>query len=68
MTLAHPHVMFEKLSGYTWGQLPEGSLVVDIGGGVGSQSLVLAKHHPQLCFIVQDREAVVRDAIEVCVL
>ena len=68
LRLEHHHVMFETLSGYTWGQLPEGSLVVDIGGGVGSQSLVLAKHHPQLRFIVQDRETVVRDAVEVCVL
>lgn len=52
------------LEGYAWGQLPEGSLIVDVGGGVGSQSLVLAKHHPQLRFVVQDREAVVRDTIE----
>jgi hypothetical protein len=52
------------LEGYTWGQLPEGSLIVDIGGGVGTQSLVLSKHHPQLRFIVQDREPIVRDAVE----
>lgn len=63
--MAH-HVTFETLAGYTWGQLPEGSLIVDVGGGLGSQSLVLAKHHPQLRFVVQDREAVVQDAIEVC--
>ncbi len=43
----------------------EGSLIVDVGGGVGSQSLVLANHYPHLRFIVQDREAVVRDAVEV---
>ena len=41
-------------------------MIVDVGGGLGSQSLVLAKHHPQLRFVVQDREAVVQDAIEVC--
>ncbi|KAI0278934.1 O-methyltransferase [Russula aff. rugulosa BPL654] len=52
------------LEGYAWGQLPEGSLIVDVGGGVGSQSLVVAKDHPQLRFVVQDREAVVRDAVE----
>ncbi|KAI0278930.1 S-adenosyl-L-methionine-dependent methyltransferase [Russula aff. rugulosa BPL654] len=52
------------LEGYAWGQLPEGSLIVDVGGGVGSQSLVVAKYHPQLRFVVQDREAVVRDAVE----
>lgn len=54
--------------GYSWERLPEGSLVVDVGGGVGSQSLLLANHHPQLHFVVQDRESVVGDAIEVCAL
>ncbi|KAI0278948.1 S-adenosyl-L-methionine-dependent methyltransferase [Russula aff. rugulosa BPL654] len=52
------------LGGYAWGRLPQGSLVVDVGGGVGAQSFTLAKHHPQLRFIVQDRESVVGDAIE----
>ena len=53
--------------GYGWERLPEGSLVVDVGGGVGAQTLVLANHHPQLRFVVQDLESVVGDAIEVCV-
>ena len=65
MALAYHHVKSETSAGYTWGQLPGGSLIVDVGGGVGSQSLILAKHHPQLRFVVQDREAVLRDAIEV---
>jgi methylase of polypeptide subunit release factors len=52
------------LEGYDWEGVPEGSLVVDIGGGVGAQSLTLAKRHPQLRFIVQDRESVVGDAID----
>ena len=42
-------------------------MVIDVGGGVGSQSLLLALHHPNLRFIVQDRESVVGDAVEVCV-
>jgi hypothetical protein len=54
-----------ELTGYAWGRLPEGSLVVDVGGGVGSQSLTLATHFPHLRFVVQDREAVVADAVEV---
>ena len=53
--------------GYVWEHLPQGSLVVDVGGGVGSKSFTLAKHHPQLQFVVQDRESVVGDATEVCV-
>jgi len=68
MALAHHDLTFETLAGYDWGRLPESSLVVDVGGGLGSQSLLLAKHHSQLRFVVQDREAVVRDAVEVCVL
>ncbi|KAH8978094.1 S-adenosyl-L-methionine-dependent methyltransferase [Lactarius hatsudake] len=52
------------LEGYAWDKLPPGSLVVDVGGGVGSQSLVLARRHPDLRFVVQDREAVLGDANE----
>ena len=51
---------------YAWEHLPQGSLVVDVGGGVGAQSFTLSKHHPLLRFVVQDRESVVCDAIEVC--
>ncbi|KAH9167780.1 S-adenosyl-L-methionine-dependent methyltransferase [Lactarius sanguifluus] len=52
------------LEGYAWDKLPPGSLVVDVGGGVGSQSLTLARRHPDLRFVVQDREAVLGDANE----
>ena len=54
------------MTGYGWERLPEGSLVVDVGGGVGAQSLTLAKHYPQLRFVVQDRESVLGDATDVC--
>ena len=53
------------MAGYTWENIPEGSLVVDIGGGVGSQSLTLATHQPHLRLVVQDRGSVVGDAVEV---
>jgi len=52
------------LGGYDWGHLPEGSLVVDVGGGVGALSLTLAKYHPQLRFVIQDRESVVGNTAE----
>lgn len=52
------------VEGYAWESLPEGSLVVDVGGGVGSKSLILATHFPHLRFVIQDREPVVRDAVE----
>ena len=51
--------------GDIWESIPGGSLVVDVGGGVGKQSLTLATHQPQLRFVVQDRESVVGNAIEV---
>ncbi|KAH9007907.1 O-methyltransferase [Lactarius hengduanensis] len=52
------------LDGYAWEKLPPGSLVVDVGGGVGSNTLTLARRHNNLRFVVQDREAVVGDANE----
>ena len=57
-----------KPTGYGWEKLPPGSLVIDVGGGVGSQSLTPARRHPNLHFIVQDREAVIGDANEVPVM
>jgi ubiquinone/menaquinone biosynthesis C-methylase UbiE len=47
------------MAGYAWANLPKGSTVVDVGGGVGAQSLTLATHHPHLRFIVQDLPSVV---------
>ena len=45
--------------GFDWAALPRDSLVVDVGGGVGSQTLTLAKAHEHLKFVVQDRESVI---------
>lgn len=36
--------------------------MVDVGGNTGSQSLTLAKGYPHLNLVVQDREAVMKDA------
>lgn len=52
--------------GFDWNALPEGSLVVDVGGGVGSQTLTLAKKFPHLNFVIQDTEATRPNAIKVC--
>ncbi|KAJ7512273.1 S-adenosyl-L-methionine-dependent methyltransferase [Mycena galericulata] len=52
------------LRGLNWKTYPEGSLIVDVGGGIGSRSVPLAKNHPQLRFVIQDRAPVVREGIK----
>ncbi|KAJ3999098.1 hypothetical protein F5050DRAFT_1565815 [Lentinula boryana] len=59
------------LNGFDWQSLPKGSIVVDVGGGIGSTSMLLAhafsergdglsdEDVPGLKFIIQDREVVV---------
>ncbi|KAI0824042.1 S-adenosyl-L-methionine-dependent methyltransferase [Trametes gibbosa] len=51
---------------FPWANLPEDSVVVDVGGGIGSTSMVLAKAHPHLRLIVQDRPKVVEVAPSLC--
>ncbi len=51
--------------GYDWKSLPANALVVDVGGGVGTASLSLAKEFPHLKFIIQDCQAVADDGVEV---
>lgn len=55
----------EILVGFDWQGLPDGSLVVDVGGGVGSQTLTLAKKFKHLNFVIQDTEATRPNAIRV---
>ncbi|EIM80621.1 S-adenosyl-L-methionine-dependent methyltransferase [Stereum hirsutum FP-91666 SS1] len=50
------------LQGFDWDALPSGSLVVDVGGGIGSQSLIVAESHPHLNFVVQDQTAMMKGA------
>ncbi|KAJ7473016.1 S-adenosyl-L-methionine-dependent methyltransferase [Mycena galericulata] len=52
------------LRGLNWQTYPEGSLIVDVGGGIGSRCVLLAKNHPQLRFAIQDRAPVVREAVK----
>lgn len=53
------------LAGMDWAALGKDALVVDVGGGQGSQSLTLSKHCPNLKLIVQDRETIRGAAKEV---
>ncbi|RDX43035.1 O-methyltransferase [Lentinus brumalis] len=41
---------------FPWDKLPADSIIVDVGGGIGSVSVQLAEAYPHLRFIVQDRE------------
>ncbi|KAJ7752262.1 O-methyltransferase [Mycena olivaceomarginata] len=50
------------LAGFEWGKLPKASLIVDLGGGVGSTTLIIANAVPQAKFVVQDRSSVIEDA------
>ena len=63
MTLAAQRPSYALVPG--WGKLPDGSLIVYVGGDMGSQSLTLATHFPHLRFVVQDRESAIADAVEV---
>ena len=52
-------------SGFDWNALGHDAIVVDVGGGIGSQSMTLAKNFPHLQIVVQDREQTVKDAVSV---
>jgi len=54
------------LMGFDWSTLPLNSLVVDVGGGIGSVTLKIAQTSPaktqQLKFVVQDRPSLLPQA------
>ena len=52
--------------GFNWADLKHNALIVDVGGGIGAQSMTLAQNHAHLRFVVQDREEVLQDALTVC--
>lgn len=49
---------------YPWEALSS-QPIVDVGGGIGGMSLELARRFPNLRFVVQDREVVIRKAEQV---
>ncbi|KAG6817102.1 hypothetical protein H0H87_012623 [Tephrocybe sp. NHM501043] len=52
------------LGAYEWSKLPAGSVIVDVGGGIGSESLTLARKFPSFDIVVQDLTSVIADAKE----
>jgi tRNA1(Val) A37 N6-methylase TrmN6 len=55
-------------TGFKWDSLPKDGVVVDVGGGAGASSLIIAKAVPHLKIVVQDRAAVLEDAQRVSIL
>lgn len=51
---------------FDWTSVPEGCKFVDVGGGVGTASGVLADAQKHFQIIVQDRPAVVADGLQAC--
>ncbi|KAF8509859.1 O-methyltransferase-domain-containing protein [Hysterangium stoloniferum] len=56
------------LQDFDWGSLTPGSIVVDVGGGIGVSCLVLARAFPHLKFVIQDRAPVLENAYKVCII
>ncbi|KAG2117497.1 S-adenosyl-L-methionine-dependent methyltransferase, partial [Suillus cothurnatus] len=59
------------LTGFDWLSLPRGSTIVDVGGGIGSTTMILARafggnpgHRGSFRFIIQDRPVVVGLGLE----
>ena len=42
--------------------IKNGGVVVDVGGGVGNVTHLLAKAFPHLCYVVQDLDKVIIEA------
>lgn len=55
--------------GFNWRDLADDALIVDVGGGVGSQCMVLADAFKdcKFRFVVQDRQSVIKEAATVSV-
>ncbi|KAG6909442.1 hypothetical protein DXG01_000427 [Tephrocybe rancida] len=51
------------VEGFDWNSLNTG-VVVDVGGGIGSRSLAVAKEYPNISFVIQDTDFMIQDAVK----
>lgn len=51
--------------GPVWKTLKPGDVVVDVGGGIGSTTMFLAKKHTELKYVVQDRPETIAEGTKV---
>ncbi|KAL5536481.1 hypothetical protein ACEPAF_303 [Sanghuangporus sanghuang] len=56
------HTPAAIVSSFDWESLPDGGIVVDVGGGLGHVALEIAKAHPKLHIVVEDRPLVMDQA------
>ncbi|KAF8719122.1 hypothetical protein AX14_011412 [Amanita brunnescens Koide BX004] len=55
----------DDVSFFDWKSLPNNAVVVDVGGGVGAMSMVLARNYSHFQIVIQDRPQVRDDAIKI---
>jgi hypothetical protein len=47
--------------GFKWSLLLNNTLIVDVGGGIGTTSLEIAQANPHLRFLIQDKPIVIKE-------
>ncbi|KAI0324796.1 S-adenosyl-L-methionine-dependent methyltransferase [Cubamyces sp. BRFM 1775] len=52
----------DVLQAFPWENLSPGAVLVDVGGGIGTTSLIVAHAHPEIRVVVEDRAPVVDKA------
>lgn len=50
------------LTGFDWSTLPDGGVIVDVGGGLGSTSMEVVKEYPKLRVVNQDLGPTIENA------